>query len=74
MCNTLTAILKYINNETASTIVVINGLAITAGSNFNFFAIIGREHPITLATHTVSTRVEQTTSATFEVTLSRKNE
>jgi hypothetical protein len=68
MCNKLTAILKYINNDTASTIVVINGLAITAGSNFNFFAIIGREHPITLATHTVKINVEQTTRATFVVT------
>ena len=68
MCKSVTAILKYMNNETASTIVVINGLAITAGSNFNFLAIIGSEHPITLATHTVNTNVEQTTNATLEVT------
>ena len=73
ICNTVTAILKYINSDTASTIVVINGLAITAGSNPSFLAIIGREQPITLATHTVRTKVEQTTSATLVVTPSISN-
>ena len=64
MCNKATAILKYIINDTASTIVVINGLAITAGSNPNFLAIIVREHQIILATQTVNTRVTHTTNAT----------
>ena len=64
MCKSSTAILKYIINDTASTIVVINGLAITAGSKPIFLAIIGREHPIILAIHTVNTSVIQTTNAT----------
>ena len=54
------AILKYISKEQASTSVVINGLAITAGSNPSFFASIGREHPISFATITVITNVEHT--------------
>ena len=73
MCNNSTAILKYIINDTASTIVVMNGLAITAGSKPIFFASIGREHPIILATHTVNTSVIQTTNATVVVTPSIYN-
>lgn len=38
----------YISRETASVIVVINGFAITAGSNPHFLAIIGRQQPIIL--------------------------
>ena len=53
------AILKYINSEIASTMVVINGLAITAGSKPIFFAIIGSTHPISFATITVKNRVRQ---------------
>ena len=61
------------NNDIASTNVVINGLAITAGSKPNFLASIGREQPIILATTTVNTRVIQTTNATLVVTPSITN-
>ena len=50
--------LKYINNEHASTIVVINGLAITAGSKPNFLANIGKEQPINFETITVKINVK----------------
>lgn len=39
------ATLKNAKTEQVSTIVVISGAAITAGSNFNFLAIIGSVHP-----------------------------
>ena len=50
--------LKYINSDIASTIVVINGLAITAGSKPSFLVIIGREQPTILAIAIVNTNVE----------------
>ena len=62
--------MKYTINDIASTIVVINGLAITAGSNPNFLANIGREQPTILAIDTVNTNVKHTTNATLVVTLS----
>ena len=36
---------QNIINDNASTIVVINGLATTAGSSLNFLASSGRVHP-----------------------------
>ena len=50
--------------------VVMKGLAITAGSKPIFLASIGRLQPISFATSTVSAMVIQTTSATNVVTLS----
>ena len=64
ICKIEVAKVKYINRDKASTIVVIKGLAITAGSNPIFLAIIGSEQPITFATQTVNIKVEQTTKAT----------
>ena len=55
------AILKYINNEQASTIVVINGDAITAGSKPIFLARIGRVQPTSFATVMVISNVKHTT-------------
>jgi hypothetical protein len=56
------AILKYISKEQASTIVVIKGEAITAGSNPIFLASIGRVQPTNLATVIVINSVAHTTS------------
>ena len=42
--------------EHVSTIVVINGAAIMAGSSLNFFAISGNIQPITFAITTVHIR------------------
>lgn len=61
------AILKNTNNDRASTIVVINGLAITAGSNPNFEATTGKIQPTSFATMTVKNKVKQTTNATMTV-------
>ena len=44
---------KYNRIDPASTKVVISGEAIIAGSNFNFLANIGIEHPRSLAKNTV---------------------
>ena len=55
------AILKYIIKLPASTIVVIKGLAITAGSILNFSANIGKIEPITLAKKIVKTNVIEIT-------------
>ena len=54
--------LQYTSNETTSTIVVMKGLATTAGSRCNFFASSGRAEPtifamiivITIAIHITS--------------------
>ena len=59
------ATLKYINNEHVSTIVVISGLAIRAGSKPNLSAIIGSVPPINLAIITVKNRLMETTMATL---------
>ena len=56
------------NSDTASTIVVINGLAITAGSNPSLFARIGSEQPTSFAITTVQRIVRLITSATRMVT------
>src|SRR5574344_152707 len=71
--NNLDAIPKYTSRLKASTIVVINGLAITAGSNFSFLANKGNVEPITLANITVITKVKQTTPAIFMLTPSINN-
>ena len=64
------AILKYTSKLQASTIVVIKGLAITAGSKPIFLASIGSEQPITLAMIIVIINVRQTHNATRRLTLS----
>ena len=69
----LTATLKYTSNAKASTIVVINGLAITAGSNPNFLAPIGKIEPTNLAITTVIAKVIHTARATGTETLSISN-
>ena len=51
---------KYTNSDIASTMVVMNGIAITAGSNPSRFARIGRRHPIIIAITTAATRVRHT--------------
>ena len=45
--------IQYIIKDKASTIVVINGLATTAGSRWNFLAIRGKIQPTNLAIITV---------------------
>ena len=55
---------KYTSSDTASTIVVMRGLAMTAGSKPIFFATIGRMQPISLAEITVTTSVQQMVAAT----------
>ena len=57
--------LKNTSTDNASTMVVINGAAIIAGSNFNFFANIGNIHPNNFAITTVHTSVTPTTIAIF---------
>ena len=57
--------------ERASTIVVIKGLAITAGSNPTFLASMGRVHPTTFAMNMVTTKVKHTTEAMVRLTLSK---
>ena len=61
-----TAIEKYIKIEPVSTIVVINGAAIIAGSNFNFLANIGNIQPKVLAKHTVAIKVNPKTIDNFK--------
>ena len=70
MPNKIPAILKYISKEQASTIVVINGDAITAGSNPILFASIGSKLPISFAITIVTTNVKHTTAAILNPTLS----
>ena len=48
--------------------VVMKGLAITAGSSFNFFATMGSTQPINFAQITVRQSVSATTRATFVLT------
>ena len=60
----MVAILKYASRESASTIVVINGLAITAGSNPRRFAPTGSMQPISIAMSTALISVRQMVRAT----------
>ena len=55
------------SSEIASTMVVMNGDAITAGSKPSFSAKSGIMQPTTLAQTTVSTNVRHTVSATVGV-------
>ena len=57
--NSCIAILKYIISEQASTMVVISGAAITAGSRLSFFAIMGGTHPKNLDINTVQIKVSE---------------
>ena len=68
-----TATLKYTSKAKASTIVVINGEAITAGSKPNFFAPIGKMDPTNFAITTVIANVIHTAAATITETLSINN-
>ena len=61
------------SNEIASTIVVINGLAMTAGSIPIFLAIIGSVEPTIFATMTAKNKVTLTTRATHMLTRSITN-
>lgn len=54
---------KYANKATASTIVVIMGLAIIAGSRFSFLANMGKIAPTTLASMTVKYKLMHTVRA-----------
>lgn len=63
---------KYIIKDNASTIVVINGPAIMAGSIFNFLAIIGNMPPTILAITTVINKVMDTVKDTRNPTSSNK--
>lgn len=58
------AIEKNIISAMESTIVVISGLAIIAGSSFNFFAQSGKMPPNILATRIVAISVSVTVRAT----------
>ena len=49
-------------NDKESTIVVMNGAAITAGSSLHFFAINGSKHPVILAITTVTNNASETTA------------
>ena len=60
--NNAVAMLRKTSSDNASTIVVINGLAITAGSNPKRDANIGRKHPTSLAISTTTNNVRQTTA------------
>ena len=53
--------------------VVMNGLAITAGSKPRRFAKIGRRHPMIIAITTAATRVRHTDAATSTPTLSNNS-
>ena len=57
------AIVKYTTSDRASTIVVINGLAITAGSSLHFLASNGSVQPINLAITIAINNTKETTNA-----------
>ena len=57
--------LKNSSTEHVSTIVVISGAAIIAGSSFSFLAAIGSIHPSSLAITTTPAIVKLTTSASL---------
>ena len=65
------AILKYISRDSASTVVVIKGLAMTAGSKPILLARMGIEHPTSFARTIVARSVRDTTSAISIDTLSK---
>ena len=70
--NTTVATLKYISIEQVSTIVVISGDAIIAGSKCSFFASSGRMQPISFAKITVITsEIEMTTASEKFLYISR---
>ena len=64
--------MKYNVSATASTIVVISGPAIIAGSNLIFFAIMGNTPPTTFANTTIKNKVKQTVIETNKSVLSIK--
>ena len=70
--NNHVAVVKYNVSATASTIVVISGPAIIAGSNLIFFAIMGNTPPTTFANTTIKNKVKQTVIETNKSVLSIK--
>ena len=58
---------KNISSDTVSTIVVMNGEDITAGSNPHFFASIGSVQPIIFAKMISTTRVRHIARSTISV-------
>ena len=60
--NNAVAMFKKTSSDNASTIVVMNGLAITAGSKPKRDASMGRKQPTSLAMSTTTKSVRQTTS------------
>ena len=61
MLSTRTAILKYSSTEQASTIVVMMGDAMMAGSSLSFFAVMGRIQPSSFAMITAPIRLRPVT-------------
>ena len=72
MPNNHVAVVKYIISAIASTIVVISGLAIIAGSTLSFLAIIGSIPPIIFAIITVKNTVKHTVMDRSSSVFSRK--
>lgn len=68
--NIIVAIVKYTIKLRASTMVVISGPAIIAGSNFIFFAINGSVPPTTFDAITVTIKVNDTAIAILVSTCS----
>ena len=56
------AIWQNIISEIASIVVVINGLATTAGSSLIFFASSGKQQPISFAIKIVANSASETTN------------
>ena len=63
--NTIVEIVKNKRTDTVSTTVVRSGDAISAGSNFNFLAKIGKIPPSCFAKITVTINVNDTVNAIF---------
>lgn len=61
----IVATLKNISTEHVSTIVVISGDAISAGSSFKTLANNGKQHPINFASITVSIKVNPKVNASI---------
>ena len=60
---------KYTSRDRASTMVVMNGLAITAGSKPRRLASRGRVQPTIFAMTTVTPRARQMTRSTLRLML-----
>ena len=56
---------KYTSRDKASTMVVMKGLAITAGSSFRIFATMGSTAPTVFASSTVTNIARHTTATRY---------